>query len=284
MLAETGTNTQAELIEQVCLYLTENACENITLDELGEKFAVSPFHLQRTFKHVTGITPREFADACRMGRFKKHLKAGTSITEALYDVGYSSSSRLYERTNNHLGMTPSAYRKGGKGMTIVYQITRCPLGTMLVAATERGVCAVKIGDDVDKLRESLIKEFPKADIQPDNETIGEWVQQILDYLSGWQPHLDLPLDIRSTAFQRRVWQELLRIPYGETRTYREIAEAIGSPKAARAVGNACGANPTPLIIPCHRVVKSDGHIGGYALGPERKEKLLDMEKGEEAEA
>jgi len=280
MLAET--NSQTELIEQVCIYLSEHACDTITLDELGEKFHVSPTHLQRVFKQVTGITPRQFTDACRMGRFKRQLQQGASITEALYDVGFGSTSRLYERADNYLGMTPSAYRKGGKDMTIIYQTITCPLGVLLVGATQRGICAVKLGANVADLHAALEREFPRATLMQEDETIGEWVQQILDYLNGWRPHLDLPLDIQATAFQRRVWEELLRIPYGETRTYGEIAQAIGSPKSARAVGNACGANPVPLLIPCHRVVQSDGSVGGYAFGPERKQKLLEMEKRDEA--
>ncbi len=277
----TDDDPRAELVQRICNYIESNLDETLTLEALGEFFNFSPYHLQRTFKGVMGITPRQYADACRVSRLKSRLRGGATVTDALYDVGYGSSSRLYEQSDAHLGMTPSTYGKGGKGMAIRYSVVTCPLGWVLVAATERGVCKIGLGDEAESLEKILRDEFPAAEITPDDEGLGAWVGALVGYLGGQLPHLDLPLDIRGTAFQRRVWEELRRIPYGETRTYSEIAAAIGNPKAVRAVGSACGANPVAPVVPCHRAVRTDGGMGGYRWGLERKEALLEMEKGKE---
>ena len=268
---------QAEVVQQVCRYIAAHLDESLTLDELGAQVNVSPFHLQRTFKQVMGISPREYAEACRLDQLKTHLRNGDSVTGALYEAGFNSSSRLYDRAPASLGMTPAAYRKGGAGMRIGYTIVDSPLGRLLVAATERGVCAVSLGDDT-VLESTLLGEYPAAQIQRDDTHLHQWVSAILDYLNGWQPHLDLPVDVQATAFQRRVWQELQNIPYGETRSYSEVARAIGSPKAVRAVANACANNPAALVIPCHRVVREDGSLGGYRWGIQRKAALLQQER------
>jgi len=234
--------------------------------------------LARAFKRVLGITPRAYAEARRVGRFKQELKRRKQVSPALYEAGYGSSSRVYERTHAHLGMTPATYAKGGVGVGIAYTTVATALGRLLVAATERGVCRVALGDTDAALEAELIAEFPAARVVQDKSgKLAGSVSAILAYLDGREPDLDLPLDIRATAFQRRVWQELQKIPFGQTRTYAEIARRIGQPKAARAVARACATNPAALIIPCHRVVRGNGDFGGYRWGVERKEALLENE-------
>ncbi|MEM9955824.1 MAG: bifunctional DNA-binding transcriptional regulator/O6-methylguanine-DNA methyltransferase Ada [Chloroflexota bacterium] len=271
---------QAQRVQTICDHIAENLDQSLTLDDLSDVAYWSPFHLQRTFKQVVGITPRQYADAQRIRVFKQSLKSGETVTNAALDAGYSSSSRVYERANQVMGMTPTDYQSGADDITIAYAIRKSPLGRLLVAMTARGVCAVEMGEDDEALLAQLNKEFPAAYIYEDKDYLANAMQMILDYLRGWQPHLDLPLDIRVTAFQQRVLDELKRIPYGETRSYGEIAKAIGKPKAARAVGNACNKNPVPLVIPCHRVVSSSGKLTGYAFGLERKKQLLDMENAD----
>lgn len=269
---------QVAIVQQLCRYMEEHLESTLTLNDLGEQAHLSPFHLQRMFKSVMGITPRQYAEAVRVGQFKERLKEGETVTAAIFDAGYSSSSRLYERVHTQLGMTPVTYRKGGAGMHIRYTVTDSPLGRLLVAVTEKGICSVCLGDD-DLLLEAALKgEYPAADIQRDDADLSEEVLAILRYLRGQQPHLDLPLDVQATAFQWRVWQELQAIPYGSTRSYSEIAQAIGQPGAARAVARACATNPAALVIPCHRVVREDGNPGGYRWGSERKRRLLEQEQ------
>jgi AraC family transcriptional regulator of adaptative response/methylated-DNA-[protein]-cysteine methyltransferase len=268
-------DAQVALVQQACAYIDAHLENAPTLDELGTQLHVSPFHLQRLFKRVTGVSPRQYAETKRLERFKEGLREGESITRALYDAGFNSSSRLYP---GQLGMTPSQYRKGGKGMSIQYTIAPCSLGYLLVGTTERGVCAVSLGDTTEDVMKALHREYPAAEIAPAAE-LNNAVHTILNYLDGDNTRLDLPLDIQATAFQRRVWEALRGIPYGETRTYTEIAHEIGKPEAVRAVANACGANHVPLVIPCHRVVREDGSLGGYKLGIERKRALLAKEQG-----
>lgn len=270
--------SESELIEQVCRYMDDHLEERLTLESLGKYANLSPYHFQRVFKRVMGITPRQYVEARRLNHLKNGLKQGSSVTQALYDAGYSSSSRLYERAPDQLGMTPAAYRKGGKGMHIHYTVVECPLGYLLVAATERGVCAVSLGDAPEYLESELRADYPAADLSRDDAGLGEWMTALLDHLEGQQPHLELPLDVQATAFQWRVWQELRAIPYGETRSYGEIAAAIGNPKAVRAVGSACASNKVSLVIPCHRAVRENGRLGGYRWGLGRKQRLLDQEK------
>lgn len=274
---------QAERVQLLCDYMDAHLEENLTLDALSEVAHWSPYHLQRTFKQVMGITPRQYAEVGRIRAFKQALKAGDSVTNAALDAGFSSSSRVYERVNQMMGMTPTAYQEGGDDVTIAYTIADSPLGRLLVAMTTRGVCAIEMGEDDTALVAQLEREFPSAFIYEDEQYLETAMRAVVDYLKGWQPHIDLPLDIRVTAFQRRVLDELQRIPYGETRSYGDIAKAIGKPKAARAVGNACNKNPVPLVIPCHRVVGSNGKLTGYAFGLERKEQLLTMEDEKQSE-
>ena len=235
--------------------------------------------LARAFKRILGITPRAYAEARRVARFKQELKRRKQVSPALYEAGYSSTSRVYERTHEQLGMTPATYARGGAGVDIVFVTLSTPLGRLLVAATDRGVCRVMLGDSASKLEADLRGEFDAADVREDHSgKLEGYVEAILSYLEGTEPHLDLPLDIRATAFQRRVWQELKQIPFGETRTYAEVAKAIGQPQATRAVARACATNPTALVIPCHRVVRGDGELGGYRWGAERKKALLEKER------
>ncbi|MCE2473857.1 MAG: methylated-DNA--[protein]-cysteine S-methyltransferase [Anaerolineae bacterium] len=269
---------RAELIERVCAYLQEIHPRTASLRELGERFHISPFHLQRSFKAGAGITPRQFADNLRLQRFKTQVRKGERITDAIHAVGYGSSSRLYERSDESLGMTPSTYKKGGAGMTIFFSAVSCPLGWLLVAATDRGVCKVSLGDQPGPLIDDLSAEFDNAERLRDDDGLGFWVERIVAYLEGWQPDINLPLDLRATAFQLKVWRELQAIPLGETRSYSEIAAAIGQPSASRAVANACARNPVALLIPCHRIIRADSSLGGYRWGIERKRALLAAEK------
>jgi AraC family transcriptional regulator of adaptative response/methylated-DNA-[protein]-cysteine methyltransferase len=211
-----------------------------------------------------------------MKRLKQQLKAGETVTASLYEAGYRSSSRLY--ANNHLGMTPGDFRRGGMGMKIGYTIVSSPLGRMMVAATGRGVCFVGFGDTDAFLMSELKKDYPTAEVQRDKTGFSKWVNAIVENLDGRRPHLDLPLDVQGTAFQRQVWEALQAIPYGSTRTYGEIAKSLGKPNAARAVGRACATNPVSIVIPCHRAVGSDGNLTGYYWGVERKKKLLAKEQ------
>jgi len=246
---------------------------------------MSRHQLERAFQSAMGITPRQYADAKRMLRLKSRLQKGDNVTTALYDAGYGSSSRLYERAPAHLGMTPAAYRRGGAGMQIHYTTTSSPLGRLLVGATERGVSAVYLGDSDTALRVALRKEYPEAELQADGRrgarhpsgTLATWVREIVAHLRGQEPHLDLPTDVRATAFQQRVWKELRKIPYGATRTYADVARAIGRPKAVRAVARACATNPVSVVVPCHRVVREDGKLAGYRWGLDRKCALLARE-------
>ncbi|HZS76596.1 MAG TPA: bifunctional DNA-binding transcriptional regulator/O6-methylguanine-DNA methyltransferase Ada [Ktedonobacteraceae bacterium] len=268
---------QLEIVQQTCRYIEEHL--EAGLEELGAQVGLSPFHLQRVFKRVMGISPRQYAEAKRLEQLKEQLKEGETVTGALYEVGFSSSSRLYERAPEQLGMTPTAYRNGGKGMHIRYTIVDSPLGRLLVGATEKGVCAVCIGDDDAQLEAALKEEYARAEIQRDgeNDALSRWVSAIVRHLEGQEPHLDLPIDVQATAFQWRVWQELRNIPYGQTASYSQIAKAMGQPKAVRAVANACANNPVAIVVPCHRVIHSNGRVDGYRWGSERKKKLLEQE-------
>ncbi len=268
----------AELIAQVCRYLRDHAAAPPMLDALGAQFNVSPFHLQRTFKRVVGMTPRQYSATQRMDQFKKELKAGGSVTTAVYDAGYGSSSRAYEQAVERLGMTPATYRGGGANMHIRYTVADSSVGKVLVAATERGVCAVYLGDDEVQLAAELATEYPAATIERDGEHLGAWVAQIVEYANGKKDPVDLPLDVQATAFQQRVWDALRTIPAGTTRTYGQIAAQLGRPGAARAIGRACATNPVSLIIPCHRAVGSDGAMHGYRWGVARKQQLLAQER------
>lgn len=266
------------LVGEICRYLEDNLDQSISLQQLGDIFAMSPFHLQRTFKEIAAITPQQYLEAMRLQHIREALGNGAAILEAIYDAGYASTSKLYSHANMILGMTPGQYQAGGPDIHILYTIVDCPIGKLMVAATERGLCSVQIGDNAQLLESSLMKSFPSAAIESDRVVLTGWVNEILAYLDSRQPDLALPLDIQATAFQRIVWQALQDIPYGETRTYAEIAQAIGRPSASRAVANAIGNNPVALVIPCHRIVRSDGQLGGYRWGIERKQYLLTAEQ------
>ena len=269
---------QITMVQRACRYIEAQDETAVTLNDLGDHLGISAFHLQRVFKKIMGITPRQYADACRIGKFKMRVRETGSVTGALYDAGFSSSSRLYTRASSELGMTPATYGRGGRGAFIKYTIVPCPLGLLLVASTDRGVCAVKLGDSDAKLSSDLAKEYPSAAIHRDDSCMSAEVDQLLSYLEGRRPDLQLPLDIQATAFQWQVWENLRAIPYGKTRSYGEVAKMIGKPSAVRAVARACATNPVALVVPCHRVIREDQSLGGYRWGLERKNALLKQEK------
>ncbi|MGH2532142.1 MAG: bifunctional DNA-binding transcriptional regulator/O6-methylguanine-DNA methyltransferase Ada [Thermomicrobiales bacterium] len=271
-------DAQADFVARASRYIDAHADEPITLAALSAAVGVSPHHLHRTFRRIVGITPRAYAESRRLATVKNGLRERGDVTSALYEAGFGSSSRLYERADARLGMTPNTYRQGGVGESISFTIVDSPFGRMLVAATARGVCAVQFGDADEALTAMLRREFPAAAIHRDDGVAGAWVQAVVDRVSGTHPHLDIPLDVRATAFQRRVWDALRTIPIGATRTYGEVAQAIGQPDAARAVARACAENPVAVVVPCHRVVRADGGPGGYRWGVERKQALLAQEQ------
>ena len=273
-----GAPNELEVIERLCREMERDAESPADLAELAARIGYAPHRLQRAFKRVTGITPRQYQEACRMRAIRAKLRGGDGITRALFDAGLSSTSRLYERAPRQLGMTPGAYRRGAPGLEVAYAIVESPLGRLLVAATARGICAVSLGADDAMLERALEREFPSARRTRDDGALAPWVQVILKHLRGEEPHMELPLDVQATAFQRRVWQALQEIPYGSTRTYGAIAKAIGKPTAVRAVARACATNPASLVIPCHRVIREDGGLGGYRWGLERKRALLRQER------
>lgn len=269
---------QAEQVAALCRII-ERAERVPTLDELARRAGLSAFHTHRLFKSVTGVTPRAYAAAHRARRVRGELAARATVTEAIYGAGYGSSARFYEASNELLGMTPTAYRAGGKGLAIRYALGTCSLGSVLVAATERGVCAILLGDDRPALVRDLAARFPRAQLVDCDAAFAELVAQVVALVE--QPGLgaELPLDIRGTAFQQRVWTALRRIPAGQTASYADVARRIGAPRAVRAVAQACAANPLAVAIPCHRVVRQGGDLSGYRWGVERKRTLLAREAG-----
>ena len=269
---------QIEMVQQVCQYVRANQTNSLKLAELASHAGVSAFHLQRTFKSIMGVSPRQYATAEQFGSFRSKIKGGATVTDALYDAGLNSSRRLYEQASDELGMTPATYGRGGRGAKIVFTTAGCSFGRLLVATTERGLCSVSIGDDDAKLEQSLQKEFFAAEIVRADSSLNQVVKDVLSILDGREPHPNLPLDIRSTAFQRQVWEKLRSIPYGGTMSYGEVAKSLGNPGAVRAVGRACGSNPVALVIPCHRVVREDKSLGGYRWGLERKRQILEHER------
>ncbi len=279
-----GAHPHIAMIQQVCRTLEDHDEGVPTLFELGAEVGMSPHHLQRLFKSLMGISPRQYAEALRLDRLKRGLKDGESVASALYGAGYGSSSRLYEKAPARLGMTPASYAKGGRGARITYAIVDHaglgPLGKLLVAATERGVCMAALGSSESGLEEELLEDYPLATLQRDDAGLSAWVTVVLDLAQGHPPHAGLPLDIRATAFQWRVFEQLSAIPTGETRSYGEIASALGQPGAARAVGRACATNPISMVVPCHRAIGSDGALHGYRWGIDRKKALLERERKE----
>ncbi|MEX0921689.1 MAG: methylated-DNA--[protein]-cysteine S-methyltransferase [Rhodovibrionaceae bacterium] len=279
---------QLAAVETVCraieTEIEEGDGARQTLAELAAEVEMSPWHLQRVFKRILGVSPREYAEARRAERFRSELKQGSSVAQATYGAGYGSSSRVYENSDRTLGMTPASYAKGGKGARIVYSFADSPLGRLLVAATGKGLCFLCLGEEDAPLIAALKREYPAAEsIERDDAAIADSLEVLMAYLEGETPNLDLPLDVRATAFQRRVWSELIAIPYGETRTYSEIAELLDLPRGQRAVARACATNPVSLVVPCHRVLREDGGLGGYRWGLQRKRSLLQHEaEGSEA--
>jgi len=255
-----------------------------TLVALARAAGLGPFRLHRLFRRVLGVTPRQYADAVRLRRFKQVLRKGGNVTSALYDAGYGSSSRLYERSGSQLGMTPGDYLRGAPGLEIRYALVDSPLGRLLVGATARGVCAVMLGKPDAQLVRELAHDFPRAQLREDARGIGAWARAVVDRLRPRATGAEIPLDIRGTAFQRRVWEELRRIPAGQTRTYSEVARRIGRPEAVRAVARACATNSISVVVPCHRVVGKSGSLTGYRWGIERKQALLETEKRAAARA
>lgn len=268
----------AAKIADLCQFI-EGAERAPTLDELAQRAGLSAYHLHRLFKRVTGVTPRAYAAAHRAERMRRALDRGATVTAAIYDAGYGSNGRFYAESDQVLGMTPTRYRAGGKDTAIRFAVGECSLGSILVAASARGVCAILLGDDPDALARDLQDRFPRADLIGGDREFERLVAQVVGLVEAPVRGLDLPLDVRGTAFQQRVWQALRAIPAGATATYAEIAERIGLPQSVRAVAQACGANPVAVAIPCHRVVRSDGGLAGYRWGVERKRALLERESG-----
>jgi AraC family transcriptional regulator of adaptative response/methylated-DNA-[protein]-cysteine methyltransferase len=271
---------QSAAIEAAASYLTEHASERTKLKDLAKATGVAPLTILRGFKRVLGVSPREFAKAQRVEKFKQKVREPkASVTEAIYEVGYGSSSRLYGDADATLGMTPTALKAGGAGMRIRYAVGESVLGTIVVGATDRGVCSIAFGDDEEMLIEELRAAFPKAELKRMDRELEYAVAAVAAGLGENASAIALPMDVRATAFQHRVWRELQTIPRGETRSYSEIAEAIGSPRSVRAVASAIGANPVAVVVPCHRVIGKDGSLTGYRWGVERKRALLDAEAG-----
>ena len=269
--------TNPSLIDRARAYLDARRGERTTLEELGRAVGASPFHLQRSFKRTLGISPRDYQQALRLEDTKRALADGSRVTDAVFGAGYGSLSRFYEKAAAGLGMAARAYRAKGKGQTITYTTFPSALGCILLASTGQGLCSVKLGDKPEGLSRLLAAEFSEAQIREDRRAMKDARERVENFLAGDATLTRLPLDIRGTVFQQRVWAELRQIPRGETRTYKQIAQAIGAPRAVRAVGSACGANPVALVIPCHRALRSDGGLGGYAWGIKRKSALLQLE-------
>jgi len=266
------------LVERACRAIEAAEGERLSLGELAKALGTTPWDLTRQFRRTLGVTPSAYAEERRQRRFRAELRQGESVASATYGAGYGSSSRVYEDVGRRFGMTPASYRKGGKGAAIAYAVARSPLGLLLVAATAKGVCFVALGERIGELEAALRAEFPAADsLQRDDAALAPAIAAVVDYLKGTLPHPALPLDVQASAFQRQVWQELLAIPAGETRSYGEVAASLNLPHAQRAVGRACATNPVALLIPCHRVTREDGSLSGYRWGTERKAKLLAAE-------
>jgi AraC family transcriptional regulator, regulatory protein of adaptative response / methylated-DNA-[protein]-cysteine methyltransferase len=275
---DAADNRKETIVMQTRKHIEENLDQSLTLANISKAVGVSQFHLQRLFKSSTGLTPRQYAEECRLSTVKKELRSGRDVTGAMYDAGYSSSSRLYERSSQKLGMTPATYAKGGAGEIINYAYFKSPLGLLLVAGTEKGLCFLQFGESKDELISALRAEFGAARIEENKNSVSPWIDKLADYFAGKAPDLSLPVDLRGTDFQQAVWRQLRTIPVGETRSYSEVAQALGRPQAVRAVARACASNRIALAVPCHRVIRNDGTAGGYRWGLERKDALLRGEK------
>jgi AraC family transcriptional regulator, regulatory protein of adaptative response / methylated-DNA-[protein]-cysteine methyltransferase len=275
---DDARSPRAELVAKACRWLESRVGERAALQALAAACGVSPFHLHRVFRQELGITPRQYAEALREGAWRHHLKSGASVLDAIFAAGYGSAGRAYATTHSALGMTPARYQQGALAMHIRYTTFHTALGQVLIAATSQGVCFLSLGDDAAILIEALREEFPRASLEETSDGFDSYRKAVEEHLAGVSPRLDLPLDVQATAFQKRVWDALNRIPYGETRSYREIAASLGQPTATRAVARACATNPVSLAIPCHRAVRTSGHLAGYRWGLERKARLLALER------
>lgn len=271
---KSASEINRELAVSIRQYILAHLTEKMTLGRIAERFGKSPFQVQRIFKSVMGFTPGKYLDGCRLRRLKDNLQNGLSVTSAIYDSGYGSSSRVYGKNLNRLGMTPAQYKNGGMNMNIKFTTGKCQYGGIIVAETDHGICYVSLGDNEDELMRSIRDEYPNAILKRSQDNGN--LESIIDYLNGHEQ--DLRFDLHGTDFQLAVWSAIRSIPFGETRSYSEVARMIGKPKAVRAVANACAVNPVPLIIPCHRVVRKNGDLGGYGLGIDRKRNILEEEK------
>ena len=277
--APLGELPEAATVARLCRYLSTHRDRVVTLADLARVAQSSPFTVQRQFTRVLGVSPRAYQAQLRAVQMRKSLStSGASVTEAIYQAGYGSSSRFYEQAAQDLGMSPTRFRDGGLNETIRFAIARCELGLLLVAATERGVCSVMLGDQAAELERLLRQQFRSANVEPDATGLQQHTAAILAAMTDHPAAGELPLDVRATAFQARVWRALRRIPRGETRSYAELAKAIGQPTAVRAVARACATNPVAIAVPCHRVIGSDGSLTGYRWGVDRKKKLLALER------
>ncbi|WP_442809104.1 bifunctional DNA-binding transcriptional regulator/O6-methylguanine-DNA methyltransferase Ada [Trinickia soli] len=272
-----GLPRDMAIVERACAALDADPQARLTLAQLSEAVHVSPFHLQRLFKRIVGVSPREYQAARRGAALREALQRGEDVTRAALDAGFNSPSRLYDSVAGELGMTPTAYRKKGEGLRVYYASAATALGQVLVAATQKGICRIAFGDDAAELHRSLREAFAKAELVEDRARIAPFIEQIDAYLRGQRETFDLLLDVSTTAFRHRVWDALRQIPYGERRSYTELAAALGVPNAVRAVASACASNPIALAIPCHRVLQKGGALAGYRWGLARKAALLEAE-------
>lgn len=270
-------------IKKICALIAEQPAHKYTLQALASRAAMSPFHFQRSFKRVVGVTPKEFIEAERLRTLKSGLRGAANVTDAIYKAGFGSSSRVYERVDTRLGMTPGQYRTGGAGIQISYGSAETALGCVVIGATDRGICFVQFGSTAASLLRALEAEYPRATLAPmlasQRQAFDEWMRLLAQRIEGAMTVADLPLDIQGTQFQLKVWKALLRIPPGAVQSYGEVARQIGRPRAIRAVASACAANRIAVFIPCHRVIRGDGTLGGYRWGIARKRALLDRERG-----
>jgi AraC family transcriptional regulator, regulatory protein of adaptative response / methylated-DNA-[protein]-cysteine methyltransferase len=280
---DVRSSTRAELIQRTCRYIEANLDEKLTLENLSRQAGLSPFHFQRTFKKSLGISPRQYVEARRLERVKRSLTSGQTVTSSLYDAGFTSKSRLYERNTPQLGVSPGTFRRGGEGLCISYTIVESRIGRVLLAATERGACAVCMGASDDAVEEALKTDYFAAELHRDDDGMKKWAGALQSYFDGQEFPRDLPLDVQATAFQWKVWKEIQSIPYGQTATYGNIAKSLGAPQAARAVARACATNPVAIVIPCHRVIGKDGSLRGYGWGVKRKKTLLSLENKTQSE-
>jgi len=273
--------TKTAKIRELCRYIEEHSEEPLKLEDLARRAGLSAFHFQRSFKAAVGLTPKQYQETARLKKLKRSLRT-MDVTAAVYEAGYGSSSRVYERADTRLGMTPKQYRQGGRDVTVTYAAAESPVGVMMIGATDRGLCFIQFGNSEEELLDELRREYPAAQVEPMRKPFlpefQAWMDALTRHLAGKQPDLTLPLDIRATAFQMRVWNYLQSIPYGEVQSYGEVAKGIGQPAATRAVARACASNRVALVIPCHRVIRGTGELGGYRWGLERKRVLIDRER------